>query len=290
MKKLVIYANPTYDVIEGVVRVGGPGLYAVRGARIHGYEVAVYGAVGRDGHRAILEYRRVGVRFEKLVFNVDEFTTRFRIEYDGDRRRMVVEEPGPLITYVEERHPRVVSPVLGELPSSVLRRLVRGAYLDVQGVVRRRSRGPLQLVEGACRSVLDEDALPRAIHGDIDELRVCLGSGALEQLRSLTASGVEVLASMGYRGLILAYDEKVYRVYAWGPRSPNPTGMGDVLLAAYAAGRESGLDPLEAVKHAVVACGLWAEGREPSGDDVERHVGEVRIENVTWSDVEALLG
>ncbi len=290
MKRLVVYANPTYDVIGGSIRVGGPAYYAVMGARVYGYEVAVYGAVGRDGHRAIVEYRRVGVRFEKLVFNVDEATTRFRIEYEGDRRTLFVEEPGPVLAHVEERRPRIVSPVLGELPRSTLQRLVGGAYLDVQGLVRRRARGVVEYVEGACLWLLEADNKPRAIHGDTGEIRACFAGRVGEAVRRLSREGVELIITMGYRGLLIANGDEVYRVGAWGPKSPDPTGMGDVFLAAYAAGREEGLEPLDAARRAAIACGLRAAGLTPKDEEIEKHEREVRVERVSWDTVGELLG
>lgn len=289
MKRLVVYANPTYDVIGESVRVGGPGLYAAFGAHIHGYEVAVYGAVGKDGHRAVIEYRRRGVRFEKLVFNVDVYTTRFRIEYHDDKRVMHVEEVGPMLTHVEERTPRIVAPVLGEIPRSVMKRLVKDSYLDIQGVVRSRSRGPLRLVKGACHEVLS-DVLPRAIHGDINETGICFGEKVVEEVKRLSREGVELLITMGYRGLILIYNDIAYFVASWGPKSSDPTGMGDTFLAAYAAGREDGLEPLEAVRYAVVTCGIRASGGMPSREEVERHVDEVKVSRIDWDTVSKLLG
>ncbi len=293
MKRLVVYANPTYDVMGDKVRPGGPGLYAAVGAAALGYRVRVYGAVGGDGHAAIKAYVDSGVGFEKLEFHVDERTTRFRIEYVGDERRMEVLEMGPRLSIVEPRDPRIVSPVLGEIPRHYLRELLEGAYVDVQGFVRVRQPGPLRLARGACNG-LPWDSGPRALHGDVNELMVCFDAGSAAALsaalRGLAERGVEVLASMGYRGLLLYTRREVYHVDAWGPRAQDPTGMGDVLLAAYAAAREEGYTPVDAARVAVVACGFRAEGKEAKQSDVEEHLHEVRVRRLAPGSDEELLG
>ena len=292
MKRLVVYANPTYDVVGDEVRAGGPGLYAALGAAAMGYTVRVYGAVGGDGHGVIRAYveRRIG--FEKLEFHVDERTTRFRLEYVDGERRMEVLEVGPRLSIVEPREPRIVSPVLGELPKGYLGELFEGAYVDVQGFVRVRGRGPLRLERGACNT-LPWDREPRALHGDVGELATCFAAGGAALaavLRRLSSRGVEVLATMGYRGLVLYAGGEAYHVDAWGPRASDPTGMGDVLLAAYAAAREEGFSPLDAVRVAVVACGLRASGEEVRRDRVEEHVHEVRVRRLEAGADERLLG
>ncbi len=284
--KLHVYANPTYDVIGGEVRVGGPALYASLAGRILGFRVYVYGAVGSDGHRALRVYASRGVRFGLIRFDLDSKTTRFKIEYVDGERRMVVEEPGPLYTSELDVEPRVVAPVLREFPRSLLPRLARRAYLDVQGLVRVRERGPLRYERGACSG--DWIHAPSAIHGDAAELSTCLGAGGdalVEKLLEVSRAGVEVLATMGYRGLLLFEDGRVYRVKAWGPRTDDPTGMGDVLLSSYAYARNLGYDALTAARIAVVVCGYHAmrsyEARGIEGVESEaRRVEAIRVDEV----------
>ncbi len=292
--KLHVYANPTYDVVKGETRVGGPALYASLAGRILGFRVYVYGAVGVDGHHALRFYASKGVRFGLVRFDLDSKTTRFRIEYVGEERRMVVEEPGPLYTSEVDVEPRVIAPVLREIPRGLLSRLARRAYLDVQGLVRVRERGVLRYERGAC----NEEWLyaASAFHGDAAEIGTCLGvegEALLEKLLEISRAGVEILASMGYRGLLLFEDGKVYRVSAWGPRTSDPTGMGDVLLSSYAFARNLGYDALTAARMAVVVCGYHAMRRYEarSVEDIEREARGVRADHMSVTEaVNTLMG
>ncbi|AEM39354.1 hypothetical protein Pyrfu_1496 [Pyrolobus fumarii 1A] len=283
--RLHVYANPTLDVKGSRIEAGGPAIYAAIAGRILGFTVYVYGGVGRDGHRVIAEYVRRGVRFGKLIFSLDDETTRFHIEYRGDKREMIVESLGPLVRSTPIREPRIVSPVLREYPKPLLDQLLSDAFVDIQGLVRERRVGPLRLVKGACQEFNLSKA--KALHGDIDEMIVCFNDSleaVLEKLSELTGEGVEILLSMGYRGLLLGYDGVWWHVRAWGPRATDPTGMGDVLTSSYAYARYIlGLEPIEAAKLAVVTCGLHAR-RTYEGvglEDVRKFAKEVIASRVT---------
>ncbi len=269
-RELHVYSNPTIDVIGGGARAGGPGLYAALAARILGFEARVYGAIGGDGAWVLEEYTKRGARIGSVQMHLDDKTTRMRIEYRGPGRLILVEELGPLINTIPARSPRMVSPVIGEFEANLLHVLARGAFVDVQGVVRVRKRGLLELTHNPICARLLEDA--KLVHGDARELGACTNSSSIpEMLEKLVTVSykVSIVLSLGYRGALYLENGEVYHIPAWGPETTDPTGMGDVMLASMVyLNAYEGLSLLDAVRVATVVCGLHAEKRyepiEPS--------------------------
>ena len=229
------------------VQLGGPPTYASATARLLGLRIDAVTKIGGDlpwGFRARL--RMLGLK--PIIVEGCE-TTRFVLDYRGGRRRLSVEAVCEAIKPDEvedaSRDAVMLTPIIGEVPRETALRL-RGAgilALDPQGYLRTLNPdGSIGL-----RPWLDLELLSAIdiYKSTLRELRLITGVEApLKALGRLHGIGVgEAIATLGDEGAILSLGDEAYRIPAYRVEAVDPTGAGDVYLAAYLIERLRGGEP-----------------------------------------------
>jgi sugar/nucleoside kinase (ribokinase family) len=252
VRRLAVVGLVSLDrVDDGRPRLGGAPFYAGRALRFLGYPGVVATKVGGEG--PALGLQALGV---PVVYRRTDRTIAFRIDYDGETRRLVLEEPGgtfsrddvggwlaPALLGVDWVHAGALT--RADFPVETLAALRRGRRLsfDAQGLVRPARTGEI---------ALDAD-YDRAVLRHVDMLKLgeeeakALGLGLDE--RSLGSLGVpEVIVTLGSRGAVVYADGLAEHVPTNPLHGIDPTGAGDEFIAAYLSYRRLGHGPPSAAR------------------------------------------
>ena len=220
----------------GLPRLGGAPYYAARALRLLGHPAVIATKLAmEDSGRGL---HALGV---PVVSRPATRTIAFRIENEGDERQMELETPGEPWTPKDARgwlaeafahadwlHAGALT--RDDFPAETLALLGRGRTLslDGQALVRPSKAGEI---------VLDGDYDPRVLeHVDILKLSQAEAEtlGLSYDERSLGSLGVrEVVVTLGRKGSVVYADGIAEHVPAGPSELADPTGAGDVFMAAY---------------------------------------------------------
>ncbi len=251
------------DVIHGAdgttsESIGGPACYGGLTARRFGFNVSLATRIGSDfppAGRKTLQENDLVINDQKQV--VDAATTRFGLVSGDDSRRLVLETMCDPLTTDEIREMNVdcwlASPVFDEVPLEVLNAIKesRGkkdfVMLDPQGYLRRvdgKRNGPVTLLE-----ILDLDLTGiTAIKVDSQEMAaLTAGLQGVDGMRELLSRGVRFVVSTEHRVIHLYYEKMHYWIKLNDIDTPDSTGAGDILSAAFCCAYLKEKDPLWAI-------------------------------------------
>lgn len=239
--QLAVHAS--HRVRDVAVRAGGKGVNVARVLHALGHEVLATGfAGGPTGEAVRADLGAAGVA-EALVM-VDGETRRTVTVVDTDAT--VFNEPGPLLAAGEwERFAEVYTSLLSGARAVVLSgSLPPGAPADAYAALAVRAG------EAGVPVVLDADGdalrlglagQPTVVKPNAVELSGIALRGGLEGARQLRALGAAaVVVSRGREGLLAVSDDGVWQVAPPATVTGNPTGAGDAVVAALAAGLATG--------------------------------------------------
>jgi len=297
--------NPTIDVAYAVPKVrhthkvrahgehydpGGGGINVARVvSRLGGTARAIYLAGGATGAAldGLVDFHAIA-RTRIPIRGHSRISTAIFEEETGKEYRFV--PPGPLVSEAEWQ---ACLSHLAELSCTFLvmsGSLPRGAPVDFYA-----RAGAMMRARGA-KVVLDSsgEALRQGLEGggvhlvkpSLGELRALMG----EPLESLDAIGraaldivrrgkaMHVAVSMGHRGALLAFGERVLHLPAVPVEARSAVGAGDSFVAAMTFAMEQGRDPVAAFRYGIAAGA--AAVLTPGTDlchkaDVDRLLGEV---------------
>jgi len=258
-----IIGNLTVDLIGDSVRGGGPGYYAGLAIATLGDKAVLIGNVGRDYPKEEIN-RLQEYNVDLSLLNLVNRSTRFRIEYHGSQRKLILADQGELIE--ESVIPwndlassiTIISPVINEISLNLLKRILRRSNyvtIDLQGFVRYTDH------EGVISYYWSEEfneiiSSSLIVHASEEEVRG-LSSDPVEAANKLLDMGAEYVAvTMGVRGSIVGWDNEVYHIPPMGVFHGDPTGAGDVYLAVATVALTRNMSALEAFTLATVASGL----------------------------------
>jgi sugar/nucleoside kinase (ribokinase family) len=183
-------------------------------------------------------------------------TTRFRLTYTGEERStevLATADPWRLedlrAAAVDTTWIHVASLLRGDFPAGLLRHLAAEGHVvsfDGQGLVRRRSRGPLRLDDAYERDTLE--AL-RVLKLAEEEAQVFAGTPP-DPERLLRLGVPEVVVTFGGRGCDVYVDGRREHVAAKRVGAVHPTGAGDIFMVAYVYERAAHARPLESAQRA----------------------------------------
>lgn len=252
---VAVVGNLSRDrVAGGEPRAGGAVYHCARALRTLPVEATI---VAKASDPALLDaLARLGV---PVSVRASSATSAFSFDYDGDRRRMVVDALGESWTPGEARG--WVAEALGDarwlhvgplarsdFPPETLAELGRGRVLsyDGQGLVRPAGTGELEL---------DADFDPA-----LTEALTILKLSEEEAAVVGTDLGVpEVIVTLGSRGAIVYAEGGSEHVPTRALTGIDPTGAGDMFAAAYLVARAEGEPPVAAAARACrVVGGLLA--------------------------------
>ncbi|HXV46696.1 MAG TPA: PfkB family carbohydrate kinase [Nitrososphaera sp.] len=258
--RIGIASHLVLDTIEGAdgssaESVGGPPCYCGVTSRRFGFDVSLATRVGRDFPQEmhkILRDRDIIVSDRQVAAAP---TTRFSLVSEGNSRRLVLSSKCEPLTAGEIQDMKVdcwiASPVIDEVPTDVLAAIKqhRGrknfVMLDPQGYMR--TVGNAGQVELKDKLDLDLSGIT-AIKVDSQEMSALTGGlQGLEGMQRLQSKGVEFVVSTEHRVIRLLYEKTHYWIKMRDIDTPDSTGAGDILCAAFCCAYLKEKDPLWAI-------------------------------------------
>jgi tagatose 6-phosphate kinase len=212
-------------------RAGGKGVNVARMLAALGHDVLVLGlAGGPTGDAVRADLVAAGIAHD-LVPCAGE--TRRTVTLVADGEATLLNEPGPRISpsewaALEARIPDAdVLVISGSLPPGV----------DADAVMRLARRDACVIVDTSGEPLRRAAPYAWALKPNAEELAALAGTHDPEAgARSLRAAGT-VVVSLGSEGLLAVTPDGVHRAPPPRVVSGNPTGAGDAVVAALAAGR-----------------------------------------------------
>ncbi len=259
MSGVGIVGTLSRDVVAGgPPRVGGAVYYAAQALAALGSDARIATRCTAEDEATLLApLRHFGL---PVAWRPASRGTAFSFHYVGERRVMHVDDigdpwtPVDVSTWVDEALGgsswiHVGALLCSDFPAATLQELARAdrsLLIDAQGLVRRSRVGPLDLGTTVDRRLLESVT---ALKLNETEAVALAGSANADSLRSLGVP--EVLLTLGSRGSIVVAGERVESIAAPPLEvGVDPTGAGDILAAAYLAGRAEGREPIDAARHA----------------------------------------
>jgi sugar/nucleoside kinase (ribokinase family) len=255
-------------------------------ARRFGFDIELATTVGGDFPD---EYRNLlsnnSIFLKQSSFSQNSQTTRFRLEVEGYSRKLFIESRCTPIPLEQVQNVDVdcwlVSPVLDEVPTETLEAITkerekkekkkkkkgngRFVLLDPQGYTRRIMTNP----QGdSCISFVDRLDIDltgiSALKVDSAELAMITGGlQGIEGMLALQKRGVEFILATENRVVHLLHKDMHYWIKINEIDTPDSTGAGDILCAAFACGYIKEKDPLWAVCFGAGALRASLETKEP---------------------------
>jgi tagatose 6-phosphate kinase len=232
-------------------RAGGKGVNVARVLRSLGHEVMVLGLAGGPTGDAVREDLDAAGLPHDLVPCAGE--TRRTVTVVADGEATLLREPGPVIApdewaALEARIPEAdVLVVSGSLPPGV----------DGEAVARLAARDVPVIVDTSGEALRRSAPYAWAVKPNAEELAAATGTDdPVAGARMLGARTVVV--SMGADGLLAVTGDEVHRVAPPRVVTGNPTGAGDAVVAALAAGAGSPWPALLADAAALSAAAVLA--------------------------------
>ncbi|MER3407830.1 MAG: hypothetical protein C4292_03405 [Nitrososphaera sp.] len=161
------------------------------------------------------------------------------------------------------------------MPPAVLAAIVKSrgkknfVMLDPQGYMRTTAPGPGG--EITLHSSIDIDlAGVTAVKADQQELAALAGGGlaGLEGMKALQARGVEFVLATEHRAVHLLHKDMHYWIKLRDVDTPDSTGAGDILAAAFACAWVREKDPVWAISFAAGALRAALETRRVGLDKI----------------------
>ena len=245
--RIGVYGNLTLDELdqngEQLVRPGGSALYSSLAAAYLGARVSIFSNIGRDYPKNILSSISSHLIDIAGVKKFDGLTTRFRISYNADSRRLEMVHPGlqlkprHLLRSLQAIH---LGPVFNEIGLDTLsytRRHSEFLTLDVQGLLRTTGQdGFVRLARKNVNPFLSKCNLVKATE---EEAHVIAPSSTIvATARRLLHKGAQyAIITRGRSGSLLV------KKYGGAFRIPSVperkvvdlTGAGDIFIGSWLA-------------------------------------------------------
>ena len=235
--------------------VGGPPCYCGLTARRFGFNVNLATLIGRDFPS---EARKM-LRDNDLIVSdrqvVEAPTTRFNLISEGNSRRLVLDGKCDPLAVNDIRDMNVdcwlASPVIDEIPQTVLNAIKQNrgkkdfVMLDPQGYMRQIGKdGQISMRD---RLDLNLSGIT-AVKADLQELSALTGGRSrIEGMLALQAKGIEFVVATEHRVIHLLYKKTHYWIKMRDIDTPDSTGAGDILSAAFCCAYLKEKDPLWAI-------------------------------------------
>ena len=258
--RIGIASHIVLDTIKGAdgsvaESAGGPPCYCGMTARKFGFGVSLATRVGRDFPQ---EMHRM-LRDNDLILSDRQVsgapTTRFRLASEGDSRQLVLSSKCDQLSADEIKDMNVdcwlASPVIDEVPENALAAIKQNrgkkdfVMLDPQGYMRTIGTGGQVVLKD--RLELDLSGIT-ALKVDSQEMAaLTVGLRGREGMLALQSKGVKFVVSTEYRIIHLLYEKMHYWIKIHDIDTPDSTGAGDILSAAFCCAYLKEKDPLWAI-------------------------------------------
>lgn len=249
MRGIAVIGNLSRDTIDGGrPQVGGAPFHAARALRLLGGGSRIVARAAEADRRSLVApLAALGVPWTWVAA---PSTTAFDIRYSGEKREMLIGDPGAPWTLDDARAVgragwvQVGGLTRGDFPADVLAWLARDRRLalDGQALVRRAHAGPL---------VLDDNFDPGVLrHVTVLKLSEEEAQALGGEERALDLGVPELLLTHGSTGALVIAGGVRERIPVRRIATANPTGAGDAFLATYVWARAFGHRPASAARHA----------------------------------------
>lgn len=261
---------------------GGKGLNVSKVIKDLGYEVIATGLLGgKSGEFISDELERLQIK--NRFIEISNETRSCIAIISNDKSQTEILESGPEVNHAElekfyDEFRNIVKDtdiicasgsLAKGIPISIYRDLIEIAnkskvkfILDTSGEA---------LIEGI-------KALPYVVKPNKEELEKLIGTSInsetdlIENIIKLSKSGIKIIiVSLGGKGSIVAYNNKIYKIKIPEVKVENPVGSGDSMVAGLAVAIEKGLH-FEEMMIFASACG--------TANAIEKETGKVSINNV----------
>jgi sugar/nucleoside kinase (ribokinase family) len=235
--------------------MGGPPCYCGLTARRFGFNVHLATRVGKDFPT---DARRMLMDNDIILSDrqvADAPTTRFSLVPEGESRRLVLGAKCDPLAADEIKDMKVdcwlASPVIDEVPPDVLAAIMQNrgkkdfVMLDPQGYMRQvGSEGKIALLDQLDFNLSGVTALKV----DSQEMSALTGGlRGVEGMQELQSKGVAFVVSTEHRIIHLLYEKTHYWIKMRDIDTPDSTGAGDILCAAFCCAYLKEKDPLWAI-------------------------------------------
>jgi sugar/nucleoside kinase (ribokinase family) len=258
MRRLGVVGLVSLDRVDGgIPRLGGAPVYAARTVRLLGQPTVVATKLADE------DRPRLSALGLPVIAEHASRTIEFRIENNGDHRRMTIEGLGE--PFGEEEGRGWLTQALADtdwahagaltradFPAATLAALARGRMLslDGQALVRRAAVGDLVLDAEYDPDVLAHVSVLKLARDELDALGLELTESSLGTL------GVrEIVVTLGRAGAVVYADGLAEHVPTIPLEGVDPTGAGDSWITAYIAFRRRRHSPVSAARLANGALG-----------------------------------
>ena len=255
-----VRVGASHRVQSVTTRAGGKGVNVASVLQAIGYPVLATGVVGGQGGARIREDLDArGVPHDFATCAGESRSTVNVVDSSGGEAT-IFNEPGPhlsggawqdILAHLDRLLDRSDATVLvasGSLPPG----LDVTAYRDVVVLGHEHGAWTVLDAEGAALLAALESG-PDLVKPNQDELERVTGTADVPTgARHLLSRGAgTVVVSLGRDGAELVADATCLRARPPEPLAGNPTGAGDAMVAALAAGHLDGLDPVASLRRAV---------------------------------------
>ena len=245
--RIGVFGNLTLDELdqngERLIRPGGSALYSSLAAAYLGARVSIFSNIGRDYPKKILSSIGSNLIDVAGIRKFDGLTTRFRISYGADSRRLEVVHPGQrlkpgrILRSMQAIH---LGPVFNEIGLDALsyaRRHSEFLTLDLQGLLRTKGQdGFVRLVRKNVNPFLSKCNLVKATEEEAQV--IAPASTMVARARRLLRNGAQyAIITRGRSGSLLV------KKYGGAFRIPSVperrlvdlTGAGDIFIGSWLA-------------------------------------------------------
>jgi sugar/nucleoside kinase (ribokinase family) len=252
MRQLGVVGLVSLDRVDGgLPRLGGAPFYAAKALRLLGQPALIATKIAPEDSKRGLHALGIPVYSHPAARTIS-----FRIENDGDRRTLEIEELGEPWTPEDVRGwlDAVLRPAdwvhagaltRADFPAETLSLLHRGRVLSFegQGLVRPAEKGEVRMDADYDPEVLRQVDILKLSEREADTLGLTLED------KSLASLGVpEIVVTLGSRGSVVFADGLADFVRARPVDAHDPTGSGDRFMAAYLTYRRQRHSPRSAAR------------------------------------------
>ena len=261
---------------------GGKGINVSKVARLLGEEVTAVGFIGgANGSFIESSIEKLGIR-SKMTKISEESRCCLAI-IDEDLNQTEILEPGPVVKKEEfEGFIKTYGDIIKNsdiicASGSVPRGVPEDIYKTLITIANKENKKFILDSSGHYLK-LGIEALPYFIKPNKEELQIFTGETAenerdiIAQIRKLNKRGIKfVVVSLGSKGSIAGFENKIYKVKLPTVKAINPVGSGDSMVAGFATGimRSYSIEKLLAFAS---ACG--------SANAMEQTTGYINVDNV----------
>ncbi len=258
--RIGIASHVVLDTIKGAdgkvsESMGGPPCYCGLTSKRFGFDVSLATRIGKDFPAQMHQK----LRDSDLIVSDRQVaaapTTRFSLVSQGDSRRLALNSKCDPLTLDDIKDMKVdcwlASPVIDEVPANVLAAIMQNkgkknfVMLDPQGYMRVVDDSGNVTV----KETLDLDLSGiTAIKVDSQELAALAGGlQGVEGMQHLQSKGIEFVVSTEHRVVHLLHKKMHYWIKLRDIDTPDSTGAGDILSAAFCCAYLKEKDPIWAI-------------------------------------------